>query len=259
MTTLLSKSTVAAAAMFMGLSSTAGAVDIRKAAGGFGTDEIFVAESLWRDVTITSPAGIETIGAGLFKLEKSFDGVLFTALQTFCVEVDQFIDLPSTYAVQTLAAAFGVDPAAADKAAAISRLWALRFLDASTDSSPEFDGVAGANSKDRAAAFQVAIWEIELDGTGGALGTGGFQLDTSNPADAPLVGLVNQYLALANGATPLANIWALTSDASQDLLIPGSPNGGGPTGADDPVPAPAPLLLLGAAFAGFAALRRRRA
>ncbi len=257
MSLLLSKSILAAAAMFVGLTATASAaVLVQKAAGGVGTDDIFVDNLLWRDVTITSPAGIGTIGVGLYKLERAIDAGPITPLSTFCIEVDQFINLPSTYAIDLLSAALS-----ADKSAAISRLWALRFVDAASTASVEFDGVAGATSQDRAAAFQLAIWDIEIDGVGGAgagLGAGGFQTSAANPGQSILNGLVNAYLAIAgNSGNPQANLFALTSADSQNLIIPGSPNGGPPQPLDEPVPAPAPLALLGAALAGLAALRRR--
>lgn len=106
---------------------------------------------------------------------------------------------------------------------------------------------------DKAAAFQVALWEItheNLDESGNdaslllaqlSLSLGGFQLDTSSS----VFGDATTYLSdLGNGGfRQFGTLLGLTNPDFQDLIVV--------------VPLPAPALLAGLGLIGAAFLRRR--
>jgi hypothetical protein len=221
--------------------------EISNAPGGGGPSALFLSDSLWRAVRVNYAGRNETLAAGAFgiRLDETLAdgtplGLPARDLPAFCFEIAQHIALPALYESVPLAAAM---PAA--RAAAVYRLWGARQSVVVDAASPQYDGVPGATPRDRAAAFQVAIWEIVMDGNDG-LGTGAFRLVAP---DAPLLGLAMRYLTQAYDASlPAGNVIALVSPTSQDLL-------------DDPpatgVPAPASALLLAAALVPL--LRRRRA
>ena len=248
---ILRKTTAALAAAFLlgaapQPAQAAPFYEISNPPGGGGPLALFLSDALWRPVRVNYAGTNELLAAGAFGVrltETLADGTPLGLpardLPAFCFEIAQHISLPAPYESVPLAAAM---PAA--RAAAVSRLWGARQSVVIDAASPEFDGVSGATSRERVAAFQVAIWEIVIDGNDG-LGSGAFRLVSP---EAPLLGLALRYLSQAYDASlPPGNVIALVSPTSQDLL-------------DDPpatgVPAPASALLLAAALGTM--LRARR-
>ena len=221
--------------------------EISNAPGGGGPQALFLSDALWRAVRVNYSGTTELLAAGAFgvRLEETLAdgtplGLPVQDLPAFCFEISQVIALPAPYESKPLADAM---PAA--RASAVARLWGHRQSVVIDAANPQYDGVAGAAPRDRIAAFQVAIWEIAIDGSDG-FSAGAFRLVSP---DAPLLGLAMRYLAMAaDTSLPEGDVIALVSPVSQDLLDD-------PPGTD--VPAPASALLLAGALAPL--LRRRRA
>ncbi len=214
-------------------------------APGFGTQV---------SVSSDSGANFQTFRAGAFTLESNAGDPAvdpWKAFLTYCFELTQFIRLnngPVQYESSALNAPGlpAADQLTSIQAGALSRLWSNSF-------------VASLDSGEKSAAFQVAVWDIAMDGDTGldGLTTGAFRVNVL-PQDAVNVNvraLAVDYLDVAYGADePTSVVAGLFHPTNQNLLFP---PGQGPSGVDEPVPAPATLLLLGAGLAVLATQRRR--
>ena len=128
----------------------------------------------------------------------------------FCLEPDQAFASGSNvpFTVSDLASApdnGSYGPLGAAKSDEIRELWG------------RFRSTIG-NDNTRAAAFQVAIWEIVTD-TGHDLSGGNFVADASTAAGATIKSQAQTYLNQLNGAGPKANLFALTSPIDQDQVF----------------------------------------
>lgn len=181
----------------------------------------------------TVSTNVGTFGAGLFRLvaDDLFDGVggVLQNFDAFCIDLFNTIALPADY---TTAPNYFA-------AATVDRIDAL-FTNAP---------VSGIDSDTKAAATQVALWEIITDNVLD-LSADGFQLTGTNNADT--VALANSFLTnITNGSWTGsgASFTFLDVTGSQDVIAFGV----------QPVPLPASVWLLGAGVAGLGALRRKRA
>jgi hypothetical protein len=126
---------------------------------------------------------------------------------TFCLEPDQ--EFPSganvAYNVIDLESDPENGPMGAAKASAIRELWG-RFRTA----------IGSDNTK--AAAFQMAVWEIVTD-TGRDLSSGVFRAGAGNAAEIAIKNQAQSWLNQVNGSGPKANLLALASPSDQDLVF----------------------------------------
>lgn len=263
--TLLASVAGIGVATMLATAASAAPVRVQDAAGGVG---IFASGALFSTANISTDGGatFSTINAGAFGLELSsasptFPSGSFSSFVTYCFEIGQFIGtLPTTYEQQSLAATLALNsPASATPSATaikIARLWHERFAASVSETDTNFDGVTNADSATRGAAFQVALWDLAVDG-GDGLSNGTFRSDgASNFFYTAIVDLATKYIAIANDSslTTIANLAALYDPDRQNLIR----ELGGSSTTDDPVPAPATLALFGAGLIGLAAMRRKK-
>jgi hypothetical protein len=179
------------------------------------------------DVSATgaSPAKVVQIStlSGRF-----FAGVIHLNIDTiknvdaFCIDPFQLASgTPSKYEVKSLSTALAGDYDGVSKSGLISKLWALNYSAAKSDTTGE-----------KAAGLQIAIWMI----TGGP----GFTVTSGNYWGAS--GLI---AAAKSSNAAGANLVALTSSEKQDFVVRQVPDGG------------ATFILLGLGLTGLAFMRRR--
>jgi hypothetical protein len=141
--------------------------------------------------------------AGVPAAGKNFDA--------FCLEPDQeipsganvaytVVDLPSAPPEISPRGMMG-----AAKADQIRELWG------------RFRAAVGTDNV-KAAAFQIAIWELVCD-SGKDLAAGAFTADTSNPTAVAIKNQAQAWLDQVNGAGAKANLLALTSPIDQDQIF----------------------------------------
>jgi hypothetical protein len=129
----------------------------------------------------------------------------------FCLEPDQ--ELPSApnipYTVVDLESAppegSSIGTMGAVKANQVRELWA------------RFRAAVGTDNT-KAAAFQMALWEIVAD-SGKDLAAGAFKADTTTATGQAVKDQAQAWLDQVNGAGPKANLLALTSPCDQDQIF----------------------------------------
>ena len=129
----------------------------------------------------------------------------------FCLEPDQeFPSLPNVpYTVVDLESAppegSSIGTMGAAKANLVRELWG------------RFRAAVGTDNT-KAAAFQMALWELVAD-TGKNLAAGAFVADTSSATGLAVKNQAQTWLDQVNGAGPKANLLALTSPVDQDQIF----------------------------------------
>ncbi len=134
--------------------------------------------------------------------------------KSVCVELDQSINIGAAYTYDVIETAEGPKPGIAlgagpmgdAKAKLLAKLWANYMATALT-------------SKDAAASFQVAAWEIVYDDDND-LFAGGFQARYADLGSAPaFVQTAQTWLDSLAGLTDTAMLKVLTSRTHQDQLV----------------------------------------
>ena len=159
---------------------------------------------------------------------------------TFCIELTQVIHYGGRYTYEEIDLASGPSPGGwgvgagmgQDKANLLGELWAAHY-----------DETAG--SRDKSAAFQLAVWETVYD-DGLALDGGSFRVRDAGTSAAPAcVGLAEDWLSSLTGHGARARLGALSSPTAQDQLY---------LCDSSIIPGPLPAPLPGAAWLGMGLL-----
>ena len=181
-------------------------------------------ERLSTDVSVTfgAPSSTLTVSAGLFRVKEGTTNYL-----AFCVELDQFLTLPTTYTVNNSLFSTGV-------VASLEKLFT--------------NNVAAVIDNVTAAAFQVAIWEIVSGDASLNITAGEFILNTTGPVATK----ANEFLGNLGGFGNGFDLSFLAHTDKQDLVIFTERT----EQVDVSAPATSVILMLGLG-ALFAASRRK--
>lgn len=134
--------------------------------------------------------------------------------KSFCVELDQTINLGGTFTYEMIEVtdgpkpgiALGAGPMGQTKADMLAKLWAAYYDQAL---------LSNAN----AAAFQVSVWEIVYDGDLD-LFDGGFQARYAGLGSAPaFVQTAQGWLDSLGGLTEMAALRVMSNNSRQDQLV----------------------------------------
>lgn len=184
----------------------------------------------------------------------------------FCIDIDQAVSHGQIINFDKKNLAEAPIPGTAMgafRASLIMDLWEL-FFDSIYLGNDYYDDV-------KAAAFQVAIWEIINEyGINGVsdvpsldVASGAFKMKNTSSTTNDIINQANAWLndSRLNGSGTLANLVALTNNYKQDFVVelPTVPGGGGQGG--EATPAPSSLIMLlsgGLTFLGIYVYRRRR-
>jgi hypothetical protein len=175
-------------------------------------------------VSITSPITLSP-SAGGFSMT---DVDTSSTFQAWCVDIFQTLASPSSYTLQSASSFYSSDPG---KATALSQL-----------ASSSLSSVTNATNS---AAFQLAVWEIvnEASGGGYSLTAGNFKASSTTA----VINAANSMLGNLSGPiTMTASVWA--SGSSQDIAV----------FAPVPEPETYAMMLAGLGLMGFVARRRKQ-
>lgn len=211
----------------------------------------YTGKGLGRDVQMTFGSSTTNLFAGQLKHQFT-DGVgpigstIAGELRTFCTDLTQYVtNTTKTYQVVALQAVPGAGMGA-DKAQAIRNMYAFAH-------DAQFATGNNNTNKDLAAAFQMAVWEIVYDYSGGRssldVTTGSLKFKQTN-GSALSLGVRTQLNNLFNASMTdgaYRSIVAVSNDSFQDQIV-----------QLNTVPMPAAAGMGFCGLAGVAARRRRR-
>jgi hypothetical protein len=177
-------------------------------------------------VSVNVSGSDKSVYAAPFALQYSTTaGSTWIDFLTYCLEPDETLGASGTATAGNLVDSLSSTQEYSTAASRISRLYATYFADSLT-------------SGTKAAAFQVALWEVSFD-TGSDLSAGAFKLNTTGSIASQAVLYLKPANWLATGS-----VGVILRAGNQDLLVPLSE--------------PTSLGLLGAGLLGLGLARQYR-
>jgi hypothetical protein len=162
---------------------------------------------------------------------------LGSSFRSFCADFFQDVSAGVNYTFTPVDVAALPDVAGPNSAVKLSKIQELydRFYDSATDA-------------ERGAAFQLALWEILYDPTNNDLSSGNFI--AQGPGNPSSIGIAQNWLNIIGDDTipdpaKKYDLVGLYSPTAQDQIVP-----------QQPIPAPAGVVLLVIGVAGLVARRR---